>query len=106
MKFKRENGKEYTIGFTRDSVKYAEARGFKIDEFDSKILTNTEALFYYSFRANHPEVTKEEADKILYDEFCGLSPDEVKELVESYAETYTSLINEDASKKSRKVTIL
>lgn len=106
IKFKRENGKDYTLEFTRDSVRYAESRGFRIDEFEEKVLTNTENLFYFAFKAHHPEVTTEEAYKILYDEFGGLSSDEVRNLVEDYVETYTALINEESPKKSRKVTIL
>lgn len=58
---------EYTLEFDRASVKWAEQRGFKIDELSSKPLDGMETLFYYAFRMHHPTMTRQQTNDILYD---------------------------------------
>ena len=105
LKFEYE-GKEYTLEFNREAIRVAERLGFEIDKFDSKVLSNTEDLFYLAFRMHHPEVKMDEAMKILYEGFGGLQNEEVKQLVELFAEPYSALINVEGNEKNvRRVTI-
>lgn len=68
---KVDNGKggidEYTLEFDRASVKWAEQRGFKIDEVGSKPLEGMESLFHFAFRMHHPMMTRQQTNEILYD---------------------------------------
>ena len=113
MKFRTSDGKEYNLEYTRASVRYGEAIGFKIETFDNKIFTNTEDLFYIGFLKNHADVTKEETYRILYEELGGLKAEEVSDLVTAYMEPYSTLINTDGEpdengkvKNVRRATIL
>lgn len=58
---------EYTLEFDRASVKWAEQRGFKIDELGSKPLEGMESLFYFAFRMHHPTMTRQQTNDILND---------------------------------------
>lgn len=66
-----DTGVEYTLEFNRESVKFAESRGFNIDDLDSFPMSKTEELFYYAFRMHHKRVSKEKTDSILYDDLGG-----------------------------------
>ena len=48
--------KEYTLEFTRNSIKKMEAKGFEIDKVGSKPMTMLPALFAGAFQAHHPNV--------------------------------------------------
>ena len=86
------NGKKYVLTFTRASVIWAEEHGFDIRDIDSKPMSSLSNLFYYAFRANHPNLTKEETDTILFDEIGGITEKEVKRLSDMYADVVTSLV--------------
>lgn len=62
-----ESGVDYTLEFNRESVKFAEARGFDIDDVDRYPMTKTYELFYYAFRMHHRNVSREKTDKIIDD---------------------------------------
>lgn len=59
------DGKEYTLEYTRETVKQMERRGFKINDVLEKPLTSLPELFFGAFRANHPFVKREATDEIL-----------------------------------------
>ena len=67
-----ENEKQYTLEFTRDSIKFAEQRGFKIDDVDAYPMTKVPEFFWYAFRAHHPSVSLNQAEKLL-DRMGGMS---------------------------------
>ena len=46
----------YELDFSRESVKFAENRGFKVDELTVFPVTRIPELFYYAFRKNHKNV--------------------------------------------------
>lgn len=105
LKFEYE-GKEYTLEFNREAVRMAERSGFDVENFDAKVLSNSEDLFYFSFRMHHPEVTMEDAMDILYKGFGGLKAEEVRQLIELFSEPYISLMNVEGNEKNvRRVTI-
>ena len=105
MIFETEDGKEYTLEFSRKTVEWAEQHGFDMDDLTSQMMTKVPELFYYAFRMHHPNMTKQQTDKILFEEFDGLSPDELTWLGNLYAEPFNALINRDESKNLRKVKI-
>lgn len=97
------NGNKYVLTFTRASVMWAEDHGFSLRELEDKPLTAISNLFYYGFRANHPNLTKGETDNIIFDELGGVTQEEIKRLSDIYADTVTSLIAKE--RKNSKVVV-
>ena len=101
-----ERGIVYELDFSRESVKFAENRGFKIDEIAVFPVTRIPELFYYAFRKNHKNVARSQTDKLL-DEMDGLSNAVLERLVQLYnqaALTHLIATDEDTEKNS-KVTV-
>lgn len=100
-----DTGETYTLEFSRESVKFAEQRGFKISELTDYPQTNIPALFYYSFRMHHKNVARNQADKML-ENLGGLTTEEIARLVELYNQPNESLILlEGNERKNSKVTV-
>lgn len=99
--------KEYKLEFTRDSVRYACRQGFNVEDLMKDPISSSEDLFFYSFRANHPEVNFDKAMHILYDEdgLGGINSELVRELGARYSDTYVSLLNDGDGEKKSKMTI-
>lgn len=58
--------KEYKLGFkSRTGVKEAEEHGLNLSEIEAKPVTVTAKLFYTGLLANQPDITEEEADRLL-----------------------------------------
>lgn len=59
--------KEYTLTFTRQTASDAERAGFVFDKekMENLPVTSIMILEAYSFKANHPEVTEDEALNII-----------------------------------------
>lgn len=90
----------YTLDFDRESVKFAERRGFKIMEFQNTPDTGVSDLFFYAFRKNHKNVARDKTDKLL-DDMEGLLPEEINRLQELYSASISSLNVEGGRKNSR-----
>lgn len=98
---------DYTLEFTRATVKFAESRGFSIDDVAKYPMTKLYELFFYSFRANHKDVARAKTDKIIDEYWGGIGgiPDGVVErLGELYAEPFNATI-EDVDVKNKKATV-
>ena len=108
LRFKTSDGKEYVLEFNRKTVQMAEKGGLSIDDLDKKIMSAVPELFYYSFKMHQFWIKREETDRILFDEFKGLTEDELKQLVELYTAPYDTLLNNAVGeeKNSRTVTII
>lgn len=101
-----DNGKVYELDFSRESVKFAEARGFDIDEIGKYPVTRLPELFYYAFRKNHKDVARANTDA-LFDKMGGLSNAVIERLVALYAQSGLAHVitkDEDIAKNER-VTI-
>lgn len=87
-----ENGKEYTLTFTRKTVKQMEARGFVTEDIRNKPLTALPMLFEGAFLAKHRHVKKE----IVEDLFDHISQKDelIEKLGEMYAEPIQALFDE------------
>lgn len=101
-----EDGKEYRLEFDRKTVEYSERMGFNTDDIEHKMMIRVPELFWFSFRKNHPEVTKEESDKILFDELGGTTEQMTERLVQLYADAYMSLVNNEGKPKNPKVRVV
>lgn len=101
-----DRGNIYVLEFNRSSIKFAEARGFKVQALEEGVsLSGIEELFFYSFRMHQPEVSKAETDKILYDELGGLREGMLERLVELYLAPFNTLITTEDSTKNSKMTV-
>ena len=59
------NEKNYKLQLNRTSIKWLEANGFSIVDFENKPLTYYDLLWTSLFIANHPEVNSNLEIKIL-----------------------------------------
>ena len=99
----KDTGRQYTLEFNRASVKRAERLGFNIKDIPEKTISGVEDLFYYSFFMHHGNtVSREEAERILYEELGGMPDGMLDHLAELYAVCIESLYqDEDKAKNSK-----
>ena len=101
----KEGNLKYLLDFNRASVKYAEMRGFKLDNMEGLSMSAMEDLFHYSFRAHQPKMTKAETDKILYDELHGFKEGMIERLVELYLQPFNTLMQAGDTAKNSTMTV-
>ena len=106
IRLKFKDGKEYVLEFSRGSVEEAEDNGFKRFDFVDKIMKRTTEIFYFAFKMHHPEITKEETDKILFEDIGGMPDGMLDRLTDLFNAPYDSLINETGKPKNANLTIL
>lgn len=103
-----ETGEKYTLEFSRETVKWAEAKGFVYDDVTKFPQTLIPDLFFYAFRMHHKNVARDKTDKIIAD-WGGIAciPEGVLErLAELYMATFGALADEDeGAAKNFKVTV-
>lgn len=93
IKFKWEkDGRDYTLEYTRDTIRRMERAGFVINEIDAKPMTILPQLFAGSFLANHSKTKQETIDEI-YKSFTNKDK-LIEKLAEMYNETIESLMDE------------
>lgn len=101
-----ENGIDYTLEFNRDSVKFAEQRGFSIDDVGRYPMTKIPELFFYAFRMHHMNVSREKTDRILFEGLGGLPEGVAERLGALYSAPFDSLSRASGDKgKNLKVTV-
>lgn len=99
-----ENGDEYILDFSRESVRFAEQRGFKPDEVLDFPATKIPEMFFYAFRKNHKNLAKNQTDKILEEELGGMTEALLTRLMQLYnqaALTHVVVTDEEAAKNAR-----
>lgn len=100
-----DTGEVYVLEYSRESVRFAEQRGFKITELTDFPQTNIPALFFYAFRKNHRSLARDKTDKLLED-LGGLTAAEISRLVELYNQPNESLIIADeGGRKNSRLTV-
>lgn len=89
---KDENGKEYVLEFSKNSIMHMERQGFNIDDFDKKPVLMTTMLVQGAFIKNHPNIKYDKVEKI----YSSLKNKEafLKKLVEMYNEQADELVDE------------
>jgi len=90
---------EYTLTFTRESVKWAEERGFKISEVTDYPLTGISSLFFFAFRANHKGIGRPETDEV-YKELKANRQAVITRLIEMYNASLESLMSDTTDEKN------
>lgn len=103
-----ETGEKYTLEFSRQTVAFAEAKGFVMEDITKYPLTKIPEFFYYAFRMHHRNVPRDKTDKIIFEDWGGIAniPDGVLErLGELYALTYGALEDDEDKGKNLKVTV-
>lgn len=94
----------YTLEFNRDSVKFAEARGFSIDKVSDAPMTYIPDFFFYAFRMHHKNVSREKTDK-LFDKMGGMPEGMLERLGQLYAVPFEALTQSDSKPKNPNVTV-
>lgn len=101
-----EEGREYTLEYSRKSVVKAENAGLDINALDSKSMTMIPLLFWGAFLMHHPYMTKDQTDKILFEGLGGLNEEEMGYLGKLYAEPFQTLIaSEDEGANPRRMAV-
>lgn len=97
----------YELDFTRDSVRFAEARGFDIDSIGKFPATKIPELFYYAFRKNHRNLAKSQTDNILETKLKGLSGPMLERLIALYNQAALThmIATEEDMEKNELVTV-
>lgn len=89
-----ETGMEYTLEFNRESVAFAERRGFEINDVSRFPMTKVPELWFYAFRMHHKNVSRERTDKLL-ERIGGFSEDLLARLGELYAAPFEVMAQTD-----------
>lgn len=100
-----EDGTEYTLEFNRKAIVYLEDHGFKREEVVDKLMKCVPDLFHAAFLKNHPGMTQDESDKILFEDLGGISNEIAERLLDLYEEPYKSLLSEGGKPKNPKLKV-
>lgn len=95
------DGKDYTLEFTRRTVKQMEDEGFVAQDIDRKPMTLLPALFAGAFKAHHRFVKQDVIDEI----YKGMPRKEelVGKLAEMYNDPIATLMEEPDDKSEKNV---
>ena len=100
-----DEGREYTLEFSRRTVSKTEQAGLDVNQLESKSMTMIPLLFWGAFIMHHPHMTKEQTDKILFDGLGGLNEDEMAYLGKLYAAPLQTLIASEDKQNPRKMAV-
>ena len=101
-----DNGNVYELDFCRESVKFAEARGFKTEDVSDFPVTKNPEFWFYAFRMHHKNMAKNQTDALL-DKLGGITPQIASRLIELYNQAATSnnIQDDEDLAKNAKVTV-
>ncbi len=102
------NDKDYTLEMNRDTIKWLEANGFSIEDFDKKPVTYYDLLWLSLFLANHRDVNPNLAIKLM-DSYkaSGKSPAKVVRFaVEEYQSFMNALADINSTENEEKLEII
>lgn len=85
-------GEHYTLEYNRKSIEMLEKNGFRLAEFESKLMTNIPLLFHGAFFMHHPTMMVAKVDEI-YDNLED-KKSIAAQLYGMVAETYNTLFEE------------
>ena len=102
------NEKDYTLEMNRDSIKWLEAMGFSIEEFDKKPITYYDLIWASLFIANHKDVNPNLALKLMETyEKSGKKPAKVvKFAIEEYQAFMNALSDIDSKENDEELEII
>lgn len=88
-------GVDYTLEYTRNTIKQMEGKGFNIGEIDSKPLTVFPELFAGAFLCHHKKTERSKIDEIY--KHLPNKEELISKLSEMYAEPIMSLLEDPDS---------
>lgn len=100
-----DEGREYTLEFSRKTVAKVEQAGLDINQLESKSMTMIPLLFWGAFLMHHPYMTREKTDSILFDGLGGLNGKEMEHLGKLYAAPFQTLISDEGEENPRKMAV-
>lgn len=100
-----ETGETYTLEFNRETIKFAEARGFDIEDVDKFTALKLPELFWYAFRMHHQRVSLEQAERILYEDLGGLTKEVTKRLIDLWFVPQQALVQDEENAKNARMTV-
>ena len=100
-----DTGDEYTLEFNRETIRFAEQRGFDIADVGKFPMTKLPELFFYAFRMHHRNVSREKTDRILFDDLGGMPDGMAERLGALYSAPFESLSNDNGKAKNSKMTV-
>lgn len=100
--------KDYTLEMTRDSIKWLEAMGFSIEEFDRKPITFYDLIWTSLFIANHKDVNPNLAIKLMdtYQKSGKKTAKIVKFGIEEYQSFMRALADIDSKENDEELEII
>ena len=101
-----KTGIAYELDFSRDSIRFAENRGFEVDTVVKFPVTKIPELFYYAFRKNHKNMAKSQTDDLL-ERLGGLTAQMLERLIQLYNQAALTHIiaSDEDSAKNTEVTV-
>lgn len=99
-----ETGESYILEFNRDTVKWAEQRGFDPELVTKFPMTVGHDFFFYAFRMHHKNIARDKTDFILDEVLGGINETTGKifgRLIDLYYETYSTFTDEEAEANPR-----
>lgn len=100
-----DDGREYTLEYSRKTAAKTEQSGLNIEELESKPMTMIPILFWGAFLMHHPYATRDLTDKILFDGMGGLKPEEMAHLGKLYAAPFQTLVSTENSENPRRMSV-
>ena len=100
-----ENNMDYTLEFNRESIRFAEQRGFDISDVAKFPMTKLPELFFYAFRMHHKNISRERTDRILFDDLGGMPDGMAERLGLLYSAPFEALSAESGKVKNPKMTV-
>ena len=88
-------GKEYTLEYTRESVKQMEREGFVANDIITKPMNSLPKLFAGAFKAHHKYDIKQKEIDAIFELFKNRQA-LVEKLAEMYAEPMEALIDDES----------
>ena len=88
-------GKEYTLEFTRESIKQMEREGFVANDVVNKPMNTLPKLFAGAFKAHHKFDTKQKKIDEIFELFKNKQA-LVEKLAEMYSEPMETLMDDEA----------
>ena len=82
-------GMVYELDFNRESIVFAEDRGFQLSDVAKYPVSKLPELFFYAFRAHHRNVSKANTDRLL-ERLGGMSPQFIERLILLYNQAMLS----------------
>lgn len=99
-------GASYELDFSRESIRFAEARGFSPDDVTRYPVTRMPELFFYAFRKNHKNLAKSQTDALL-EKMGGLTQTMLERLLQLYNQAALAhlIASDEDAEKNADVTV-